>query len=645
MNWGELVRRHQKPQTVDESDSLSKSYGKFEHYTFVIGCSNRKGLNFVNLDNYHPKALAVDSEGNYIPSNYPKKTNKGSSWKEEDLNAVGDGSIDDTAVSRWNTPASVLSNLPDKHKKACNSIKTWLTKYDCALWWHDGNSDLCSKYGGEHLHVIATSISTGNGMYQRLNTGTPYQTVVNAVKDAGGYIRSQGVKSLESLILYLNTPPRLFMGSISLKIGAIRAEFIRRGTTWTAETNDLLDEWFDDCVPDNTELEVRKSAGKRRNAFECNEEVSEMVGRLQNRKREAGYRTGSETGEHVDDLYPEPPKRLKLDPGNSECSGMVGMEIPKATARTKFVSTLEKIMIKYNKHDKEALCSLQSQIGSQHKVSKFIEHLTRMGTLESFTQSAKDNLKITYQELTFMDIAKKARYSNWFNPKDHYNIETSLRWWIGWVQGQNWSISKVIKNIEDVYDRKKTKINSLVIFGESNTGKSIFMLEPIQKLHPSYALYTSAANEDRFAFGEFPGKRVAFSHECEFGTQQLDMAKQIMGGQDTDVDVKHKNRVRVYRLPFFITSNKLPWGLCRSDADKTAFRNRCYYYTTRHDSEVPELEKQLHPGMWYYLLLGSDADLTDEEYTVERLLTLGSGESPLPEPEDEEDGDSDYEIE
>lgn len=640
MSWSDLAKKLQPSQKQDSS--LSKSYGSFEYYAFIFGYLGKIEHNFTNFDNYHPKALAVDSEGNYIPSKYPKKTNKTTPWQETELEITGDGSVDDTAVHRWNTPASVLSNLPEKHKRTCNAIKTWLSKYECALWWHDGNCDMLSKFGGPHLHVIATSVSVGNGMYQRINTGTPYKSVVESIKDAGGYAKSQGVKSLESFILYLNCPPRVFMGSCNVKIGAIRAEFNRRGTEWSAEANTLLDEWLDGCESDDIEPSTSQPARQRRNAFECNEEVAEMVTRVQNRKRNAGYDAGSNAGEPTEDVQPEPPKRTKFDPEQGECAGMGPMEVPKQTARTKFVSNLEKVMIKYNRHDKEALCSLQSKIGSNHKVSKFIEHLTRMGTLEQFTQSAKDNLKIKYQERSFLDIAKEARYSNWFDPKDHYTIEKSLEWFIGWVEGQNWPISKLIKNISDVYDKNKTKINSLVVFGESNTGKSLFLLEPLQKLHPSYALYTSAANEDRFAFGEFPGKRVAFSHECEFGTQQLDMAKQIMGGQDTDVDVKHKNRVRVYRLPFFITSNKMPWGLCRSDADKTAFKNRCYFYETRQDPEVPELDKQLHPGMWYYLLLGLDSDFEDPDYSTGRLLMLGSGESPVAEPVDEE---SDYELE
>lgn len=641
MSWAALAAKYQPHSENTEKNNSSNSYAKFEYYTFVIGFEGKLRPCLVDLVNYQPKGLSLDNSGNPIPNKW-SKGNKGQQYRDEDLKPDGEGSVDDTEVCRWNTPGAILSGLSSEHKDACNKIKVWLVKNESALWWHDGNSDLCSKHGGPHLHVIGKSIKVGDGLYRRLNTGSAYQPVVDAVKRAGGYIRSQGVKSLESLILYLNNPPRLFMGSMCTKIGAIRAQFISHDIHWTSETNDSLDEWFDDCLPSDEEHRGIEQPRQKRNAFECTKEVSELVARVQARKFESGFDAGTESRTTAGDIQPGPTKRFKLDLEQTDGERVAGVEVPKSTAKSKFVATLEKIMMKYNRHDKEALASLQLEIGPNHKVSLFIQHLTRMGTLQQFTTAAKDNLKIVYQGMTMMDIVKRARFSDWFNSEEYYSIKDSLHMWLAWVDGQNWSPSKLVSQVRAVYDKTKTKINSLVIVGESNTGKSLFMNEVLQKLHPMYALYVCAANEDRFAFGEFPGKRVAFAHEGAFGTQQIETAKTICGGQECDVDVKHKDRVKVYRIPFFITSNKLPWLLAPCDADKKAFRNRCFFYETKNDPEVPELKKALNPGLWYYLLLGDEAGCDDDEFTADNLMTLGGGESPV---EIEEPDDSDYEIE
>lgn len=639
MSWSDLALRYQPAVDSDPKSNSTSSYAKFEYYTFIIGSESRVRPCFTDIVNYQPRGFSRDEDGALIPNKWAK-SNKAQAYRDEELKPYGEGSVDDTEVCRWNCPAAIRSALSSDNRAANDAIKVWLVKNEAALWWHDGNSDLCSKFGGPHLHIIGKSISVGNGLFRRLNTGSSYQPLVDAVKRAGGYIRSQGVKSLESLILYLNTPPRVFMGSMCTKIGAIRAQFIQHDIRWTSAENNDFEEWFDDCSPSDAECGGSQPGRLKRNAFQCTEEVSQLVARVQARKHTAGYDAGYDARTTDGALQSAPPKRFKLDSMQGECEGVVGVEVPKSTSKSKYVATLERIMIKYNRHDKEALASLQLEIGDNHKVSLFIQHLTRMGTLAQFCSSARDSLKVYFQKLSFMEIAKKARFSNWYPPEKFYSVSDSLHLFLCWVEGQNWSKSRLVSDVQQVYDMQKTKINSLVIVGDSNTGKSLFFNEVLQKLHPMYALYTCEANEDRFAFEEFPGKRVAFAHEGTFGTQQMEMAKQIAGGQECEVGVKHKQKVKVYRLPWFITSNKVPWLLAQCDADKVAFRNRCFYYETHHDPEVPELKKSIHPGIWYYLLLGNDAGYRDDQFTRDSLLELGGGATPVSEAEE----DSDYEI-
>lgn len=641
MNWSDFAKTVQNKST-QSIEPLKSSYGKFERYTFIIGKSRPSGeRDFLDIENYTPKGYKIGDDGQRVESNF-KRSNKGAVYWEEELRPCGPDSIDDRAVVKWTTPQSILANLTAADKKALNEIKSWVIKSNSAIWWHDGNADLCSKFGGPHLHIIREAVSVGNGQFQRLNTGAPYQKLCDSIKAAGGYIRSQGVKDITALVLYLNTPPRVFMGSMCTYIGGIRANLQRKGIKWEEGLVDTEEEWFADTGDEDIEpAAISGTGGQRRSDFECTEEIDAMVARLQKRKLDAGCSTGESTGECFKLPQQPPPKRYRPDNEQRESGSLESIPTPKETPKTKHVTTLEHIMEKYNKYDKEALNTLTHTLGDTHKVTLFIKYLTRTGMLQNYVASANDNLKTAYQPKTLMEFAKKAKDSDWFPSDTYYSIDKSLSWFIGWVSGQNWRVRKFVDDVLSIYDKHRPKLNTFCIIGKSNTGKSAFFNEVLQDLHHFYAIYTAAANEDRFAFAEFTGKRVAFAHEGEFGTQQMEMAKMICGGQEVDVEVKCKSRIRVYRIPFFITSNKIPWRLATDDADKLAFVNRCIMYTSNEVPGVPVLTRKLHPGLWYYLLQGLEHDLEENDFTAETLMKLDGGSTPVLESDDDED----YEIE
>lgn len=641
MNWSDFAKTVQNKKTTPD-EPLKSSYGKFERYTFIIGKSRPSGdRDFLDIENYTPKGYKVDENGERVESNF-KRSNKGAIYWEEELRPCGPDSIDDRAVVKWTTPQSILANLTAADKKALNEIKSWVIKTNSAIWWHDGNADLCSKFGGPHLHIIREAVSVGNGQFQRLNTGAPYQKLCDSVKAAGGYIRSQGVKDLTALVLYLNTPPRVFMGSMCSNIGGIRATLQRKGIKWEEGLVDTEEEWFADTGDEDSEpAAITRTGGQRKSDFECTEEIDAMVARLQKRKYDSGYSSVESTGESFKLPEQPPPKRYRPDNEQRESGSLDSIPTPKETPKTKHVTSLEHIMQKYNCYEKESLNTLTSKLGETHKVTLFIKYLTRTGVLQNYVGAAIDNLKTEYQPISMLEFAKRAKESDWFPPATHYTIDKSLTWFIDWVKVQNWSITQFVKDVVGVYDKRRPKINTLCIIGTSDTGKSSFFCEVLEKLQPFYATYTMASNEDRFAFAEFAGKRVAFAHEGSFGTQQMEMAKMICGGQAVDVEVKCQKKVRVYRIPFFITCNHLPWQLAINDADKLAFQNRCIMYKTIKVDEVPKLTKDLHPGLWYYLIQGLENNIEEADFTAATLMKLDGGSSPVLESDDDED----YEIE
>lgn len=638
MAWSDFANTVQNKSGKPKTNL--NSYSNYEYYTFVIGIKNPDPDNpeFTDIRNYVPRGLKTDSKGEFIPSSF-KSSNKSSRYQDMELGRWGDNSIEDTEVVKWSTPNPVLSELSREHKAACNAFKAWLIKTPAAFWWHNANPDRECKYGGPHFHIIKQSIPVGDGKYQRLNTGAPYKTFKDAIAASGGYVYSATVKDLGALVLYLNTPPRQFMGSMCPKIGAIRRMYNECGTEWSSGYDDAVSEWFDDIGAEDPVDRECSDGGPRRNAFELTEEVRAMVARVQKRKLDAGFAPGPSADDSIRDFEGPSTKRDKCDYLESEHGSVGRMEMPKCTSKTKLVETLERIMYKYNKYDKEALQTWAYTLPTHDKARVFIESLTRQNLIQQYTDNARETLKVAAQPLKMIDFATKAKDSSWYPEDLFYSIGESLRLWTGWARSQNISPSKLVRNIQAVYDMHKVKINTLVVKGESDSGKSTFINEPLQDLHPHYASYSTTSNEDRFAFSEFPGKRVAFAHEGTFGPTLIETAKMIWGGQTVDVDVKHKNRVRVYRIPFFINSQHDPWMYALNDADKQALRNRCFYYEVKKNADVPPITKKLHPGMWYYLLMGVENDYDDTKYYSKELMEGHTDSVP------EVDSDIEYEIE
>jgi len=434
------------------------------------------------------------------------------------------------------------------------------------------------------------------------------------------------------------------MGSMCPVLGGIRATLNRKGISWEEGLVDTEEEWFKDTGDESDQpAAIPRTGGQRRSDFECTEEIDALVTGIAKRKCDSAYSSLGSTGECSNVSEPVPPKRYRPDTNEGESRVLDSIPVPKETPKTKHVTSLEHIMQKYNCYDKEAINTLTHTLGETNKVSLFIKYLTRTGVLDKYVGAANDNLKTAYQPKTFMDFARKAKDSDWYPSDKFYSIDKSLSWFISWVRGQNWRVRKFANDVLSIYDKHKTKHNTFCMTGKSNTGKSAFFNDVLQRLHPFYATYTCAANEDRFAFAEFSGKRVAFAHEGTFGTQQMEMAKMICGGQEVDVEVKCKSKVRIYRIPFFITSNQIPWILATNDADKLAFKNRCIMYESKFVPEVPELTKCLHPGLWYYLLLGLEQDVEEKEFEADVLMKLDGGSTPVLESDD--DDEDNYDIE
>lgn len=129
--------------------------------------------------------------------------------------------------------------------------------------------------------------------------------------------------------------------------------------------------------------------------------------------------------------------------------------------------------------------------------------------------------------------------------------------------------------IDIILNKEVNKINSLLILGTSNSGKSLLVKSCIENLHHSSMTRTNSNNT--FAFSDTLNKRVVCFEEPLIGPEKIDMVKLMFGGESTTIPVKYNTDEELERTPFLITSNKPIDDFCKPE-DREALANRMYIF-------------------------------------------------------------------
>lgn len=109
------------------------------------------------------------------------------------------------------------------------------------------------------------------------------------------------------------------------------------------------------------------------------------------------------------------------------------------------------------------------------------------------------------------------------------------------------------QRLEQVMDRKDHKINALVLYGPTNTGKSLLC-----KLMTEF-LITGTINrkseDSNFAYENLLDRTVAILEEPKINSANVNDMKQLLGGETFEVAVKYKPMQFLKRLPVVTTTN------------------------------------------------------------------------------------------
>lgn len=578
----------------------------FPYYMAVIGGS------FIHPANFIPQGIKLDDNtGEPVKSKYPSSNNP---YWLIDLGRSGDDSVDTRLVQHWKTTNATLQQLGAADKAAVNSVKKWLNSNDTAVWYHNSNDDRCSQWGGPHLHVLLASPRRPDGTYPVLSNTNQYATASKSAKAASGYFRTQRVKNLPAAIRYFSTPPRVFMGTRAISLGKARAEALR--TSCSIDDGGCYWDDLDDPEP----LPPTTDRRRPRNDFEsANDENAPPP-----RRSRASDWGDLANDERRDDL---PDKVVSLS-RSSSCDRSQLVEHPqnikdlKETSNDRICNVLQKLMEYVNAYEYEEIIAKISMLDPNDPWRLCWSKLVRRPGTTANIMRIRDLLKADFMNVTLNEMARRFLCSADSSDPKYLNITSSIRALKQWLLHNAIDAHEFVTCVQEIMDRKTTKRNTLMVIGPSNSGKTVFLKNTLSPLVPFQAQLGGVGNSSQFIWQNVPGSRALFIEECMLAPEHIETAKLIFGGEPASVDVKCKPPARTARVPVFITTNNEPWRLALNQTDKFALQNRIIEFHVRPDPDLAKLDKQIHPGIWYYLTQAL-ADLSPgEEFSFNKALAV-----------------------
>ena len=142
------------------------------------------------------------------------------------------------------------------------------------------------------------------------------------------------------------------------------------------------------------------------------------------------------------------------------------------------------------------------------------------------------------------------------------------------------------------------KRNGLSFTGESNAGKSL-LARSIVRLFPVFGEIRPSGNTE-FAYMDMVNKPVCLCEEPVIDPTQVEHFKLILGGEETNVHVKHKAPKALKRTPLILTGNQPIWTLCQGE--RVPLENRLVGHLKMvHCPALKACAHELNPRMWLFL--------------------------------------------
>lgn len=251
-----------------------------------------------------------------------------------------------------------------------------------------------------------------------------------------------------------------------------------------------------------------------------------------------------------------------------------------------------------------------SQIHQKFSIDELMTIIAKNGNIY------KDVIRqaITYNNRKRVEYERKTKYTILYREKI-FNEECDCspdqhregkEWIVNLLKENNIDIKDFVKKVENIFDKKKDKINGIVLEGPTNTGKSLLCNLLIYPY--TYGTASRRGDQTNFHLENLLHKSIAVMEEPRITGITVDDFKQLLGGESFQVDVKYQEKDWLIRTPTIITTNE-DIGLRLSKLDREALLSRIYLFNFKRQiksdtilGHIPLPSFRICQFCWYLIL-------------------------------------------
>nr|QOD39581.1 NS1 [uncultured densovirus] len=181
----------------------------------------------------------------------------------------------------------------------------------------------------------------------------------------------------------------------------------------------------------------------------------------------------------------------------------------------------------------------------------------------------------------------------------YYSVDRSLQVLIEFLEFQfhneQEDIMCFLTDLFDILERRRPKLNSLLVKGPPSSGKNYFF-DCIKDYYLNVGHLCRANRYNNFAFQDADGRRLILWNEPNYSEEYVEVLKELLGGDSTNVSVKYRAEAPIYRTPVILLTNRQ-----LSIMNHIAFKDRLSIYHWMQAEYLKELNKKPNPLCTYKL--------------------------------------------
>ena len=176
----------------------------------------------------------------------------------------------------------------------------------------------------------------------------------------------------------------------------------------------------------------------------------------------------------------------------------------------------------------------------------------------------------------------------------YYNLDDSYKYVMELLNFQfnndSESVSNFIVNLFDIVERVKPKLNTMLVISPTSAGKNWFF-DMVCNFYLNVGHLGNPNRYNAFAFQDAHSRRIIMWNEINYAPEHIEAMKELLGGDSTNVSVKYKSEIPIYRTPIFILTNRPNLSIIN---DPT-FKDRISVYRWQSAPMLKPLTRKPHP--------------------------------------------------